>query len=257
MASFDIGAKLQQERVGRGLTIDEISRQTRIAPRFLEAIEASDFSRLPGLIFARNFVRQYARSLNLDPEPLLAELPKQDESTVQLPNPPEHRRSSYYRDRRVRALFSSLAWLTVGGLACVAAYIHFNHSLRTPERETATPIQTATLPHPETPPAAPAQTVENSAPVQVSLLAHAAAWVQVITDGKITFTGTLQANETKEISAAEQVKLTTGNAGALTISLNGKTLDSLGSPGEVRAIKLTAEGPEFLSRSPQPVYDPL
>src|SRR5438270_12307777 len=101
LASFGIGAKLRQERVGRSLTIDDISRDTRIAPRFLEAIESDDFTRLPGLIFTRNFVRQYALTLQLDPDPMLAELPAHDESTVQLPDPPTRSRSSYHRDRRI------------------------------------------------------------------------------------------------------------------------------------------------------------
>ncbi len=53
-------------------------------------------------------------------------------------------------------------------------------------------------------------------------------------DGKVAFTGTLQPNDTKEISANERVKILTGNAGGLTISLNGKTLDPLGPSGQVR-----------------------
>jgi site-specific DNA recombinase len=65
-------------------------------------------------------------------------------------------------------------------------------------------------------------------------------------------------NETKEVSAAEQVKVLTGNAGALTISLNGKTLDSLGSRGQMREVMLTAEGSRLLSKDPPPAApDPL
>jgi hypothetical protein len=97
----------------------------------------------------------------------------------------------------------------------------------------------------------------KTAPVQVSLTAHQPAWVQVSADGRITFIGTLRPNETKEVSAAEQVKVLTGNAGALTISLNGKTLESLGPLGQVRVVKLTAEGPQFPPQSPPPAPDPL
>ncbi len=129
MSSFGIGAKLRRERVGRGLAIDDISRDTRIAPRFLEAIETDDYSTLPGLIFTRNFVRQYALILQLDPDPLLAALPKQDESTAPLPNPPARARSSYNRNRRLRSLVSSVVWLLVAGVG-VAAYMYFNNSLR-------------------------------------------------------------------------------------------------------------------------------
>ncbi len=76
-------------------------------------------------------------------------------------------------------------------------------------------------------------------------------------DGKTAFAGMLKADEIKEIAADEQVKLVAGNAGALTILLNGKTLEPLGPVGEVRVVRLTAEGPQFLARSRQPVPDPL
>jgi hypothetical protein len=93
--------------------------------------------------------------------------------------------------------------------------------------------------------------------VKVSLTAHEAAWVQVSADGKTTYTGTLQSNETKEVSAAEQVKILTGNAGALTISLNGKTLGSIGPLGQVRVINLTAAGPQLPPKAPRTAPDPL
>jgi cytoskeletal protein RodZ len=261
LASFGIGAKLRQERVGKGLAIDDIARDTRIAPRFLEAIETDDYSTLPGLIFARNFVRQYALTLQLDPDPLLAELPKQDESMVPLPNPPARARSSYYSDRRLRAVLSSIVWLVcLGGAAGLGAYVykHFNYSLRA-AASAGTPdinLQTAKPAPPPSAPA-PASTSSGAAPVQVSLSASERAWVQLSVDGKTTFIGTLTPNETKDISAAEQVTVLTGNAGALTISLNGKTLESLGSRGHVREVRLTAEGPQFLSKDPPPAPDPL
>jgi cytoskeletal protein RodZ len=285
LAAFGIGEKLRQERVGKGLAIDDISRDTRIARRFLEAIETDDYAALPGLVFTRNFVRQYALILNLDPDPLLAELPKQDESTARLPNPPARPRSSYYGDRRLRSLVSSVVWLLLGGGAAIGAYMHFTHSTRATaphpgsSRATAPAFQRAAVeqnsgaarvtapavrPSPVSP-AAPTNALHSNAlpsnataPVQVSVTAHdAAAWVQVSADGRITFSGTLKPNETREVSAAEQVSVLTGNAGALTISLNGKTLESLGPIGQVRLVKLTAEGPQFPSKAPPLAPDPL
>jgi cytoskeleton protein RodZ len=278
LSSFGIGAKLRQERVGKGLAIDDISRDTRIAPRFLEAIETDDYSSLPGLVFTRNFVRQYALTLELDPDPLLAELPKTDESTAPLPNPPARPRSSYHRDRRRHAILSSVAWLLVAcGAGAVAYYVRFNHSLRasTPQARPALrkmaiaqtaktaggtkPPAQVSLAQASAPISAPGSSVgAATAPVQVALTAHgASAWVQLSADGRITFTGTLKPNETREVSAEEQVKVLTGNAGALTISLNGKTLESIGPLGQVREVKLTAEGPQLLTKAPPPAPDPL
>jgi flagellar basal body rod protein FlgF len=82
------------------------------------------------------------------------------------------------------------------------------------------------------------------------MTASETAWVQVSADGKTTFTGTMQSNETKEIEAAEQVKILTGNAGALRISLNGKALDPLGPVGQVRSVRLTAKAPQTAPPDP-------
>src|SRR6202012_5520506 len=113
LASLGIGARLRQERLRKGLEIDDISRDTKIATRFLQAIETDDHAILLGLVFTRNFVRQYALTLHTDPDPLLAELPKLDEATAPLPDPPARQRSSYSRDRQIRLILSSAAWLLV------------------------------------------------------------------------------------------------------------------------------------------------
>ncbi len=57
----------------RGVTLEEISAATKISVRFLKSIENEEFSRLPGGIFNRSFVRAYARYLGLDEDPLVEE----------------------------------------------------------------------------------------------------------------------------------------------------------------------------------------
>jgi cytoskeleton protein RodZ len=273
--SYGIGAKLRQERLGLGLTISDIAGETRIAPRFLEAIEEDHFDALPGLVFTRNFVRQFALSLKLDPDPLLAELPAQDESTIRLPDPAIRQRSSYRMDPGLRSAISSAMWL-LAAAAAMAGWFHFNHSGRqtgpgsdviktdaiktdVPKTETNITPATATAPVPPLAPVVAAKVPAEHAdhPVEVIITAHQLAWLQVSVDGKTAFTGTLQADETKELGAEGQMKIIAGNAGALTISLNGKTLEPLGPIGQVRVVRLTAEGPEFLSKAPPPEPDPL
>jgi cytoskeleton protein RodZ len=257
LPSTGIGAQLRQHRLGLRLTTEDVSRETRIASRYIEAIEADDFESLPSLVFTRNFVRQFALFLKLDPEPLLAQLPTQDEAAVKLPDPPARPRSAYHRDRQIRSALRAAAWLLVAGGAG-AVWFHASHSTSTPAPnvtpELAASEKTKATPEQRMPePAKPA--VSHS--VQVVVTAHQSSWVEMSADGKTAFTGMLKADEMKEIAADEQVKLVAGNAGALTILLNGKTLEPLGPVGEVRVVRLTAEGPQFLARSRQPAPDPL
>lgn len=61
-----IGEQLRLAREERGIPLREISDETRISIRYLEAIESGDFKRLPGGIFNRSFVRAYARCIGYD-----------------------------------------------------------------------------------------------------------------------------------------------------------------------------------------------
>jgi cytoskeleton protein RodZ len=63
-----LGRLLRGAREARGLSLRELSDQTRISRRYLEAIEAEDFKQLPGGIFNRSFVKAYARAVGVPEE---------------------------------------------------------------------------------------------------------------------------------------------------------------------------------------------
>ena len=69
--AVNIGAELQRAREARGLALSEVAQQLKFAPRQLEALEQDRFDLLPGGTFARGMVRNYARLLRIDPEPLV------------------------------------------------------------------------------------------------------------------------------------------------------------------------------------------
>lgn len=70
----DLGNKLRDRRIALGYTLDDIQERTKIQKRYLESIEDSDFTRLPGSFYARAFIRQYAEALNLNADELLEEM---------------------------------------------------------------------------------------------------------------------------------------------------------------------------------------
>ena len=298
-SQFGIGERLRAERIRRKRSIAEISRETRIAPRMLEAIEKEDFSSLPGLLFARNFVKQYAVALGLDPEPILAGLPHIDISAAPLPAPPARSKRTEIWDPEWNGAISSFVWFAVAVGIGVAAYVHFNRPLETAagvrtsqaveavKQPESTPRSAerpgaATNRNPEAIPARTDRTVSTelnnvtvkSEPaeakplqknedqaaghkVNVSITAHADSWIQVDADGRTVFTGTLKPNESREISGDDMVKLVAGNAGGITVSLNGRTLDPLGAAGQVKVLKLTEEGLQAGVANPRPMDDRL
>ena len=66
------GERLYEERIRRGLTLEEVSKATRIRSSFLSAIEKGDYKKLPSGTYALGFVRNYAKFLALPERELLA-----------------------------------------------------------------------------------------------------------------------------------------------------------------------------------------
>src|SRR5437660_393582 len=61
-----LGEYFQRAREAKGLTVEEAAARTRILPQFLKAVEENNYARLPDEVFAKGFVRSYARILGLD-----------------------------------------------------------------------------------------------------------------------------------------------------------------------------------------------
>jgi cytoskeleton protein RodZ len=72
-AAGGIGRRLALAREARGLSVGDAAQALKLTLRQVEALEEERFERLPGTAFARGFLRNYARLVQLDPEPLIAE----------------------------------------------------------------------------------------------------------------------------------------------------------------------------------------
>jgi curved DNA-binding protein CbpA len=67
------GAWLGHLRSARGLTVDQLSKETKIRPTVIDQLEGERYDRLPAPVFVRGFVIQVARALAVpDPESLAA-----------------------------------------------------------------------------------------------------------------------------------------------------------------------------------------
>lgn len=81
-----IGAWLREEREARQLSLEELAQTTRIPLRSLQLLEEDRFDALPGDVFARGFLRSYARALGLSVDEVLARF---DGLRASLPSEPE------------------------------------------------------------------------------------------------------------------------------------------------------------------------
>ena len=210
MARGKFGEHLKRERELREVSLDELSKATRISNRFLQALENEDWGKLPGGVFGHGFVRTIARYLGLSEEALLGEydLARAEKSPAVAPNPTE-------------PIPSPPRWLpvavVVGGLILLVLLLYgVGYAWRQ-----VSAYRTAK------------QSAASSAvaPLELSVSASASTHVRVIADGKLLTDSQIYAGDTLHFTAKQQFDVSATNSSAVLLQLNGRAMPPLGLPG--------------------------
>lgn len=262
VSSTGIGETLRRAREARRLSIADLERLTKIRGTYLAALEEGRIETLPPRPYAKGFVRAYARALGLDADRLAAEfeagLPPADAPSliraVEIPLEPA---APIPRWRRlvgyalwvvlIAALFFGYVGYTQfrefarSGLAPapVASPAPFQDVPSVPTG--ATPAATAKA----TPvPAVVASPPPAAGTISLALTTTGISWVRVIADGERLFQGILQEGEARTWAAERELTIRIGNASAVDLTLNGRSLGALGRPGEVVELRFPREREE-------------
>jgi cytoskeleton protein RodZ len=236
MARGNFGERLKRERELREVTLEEITAATRIGSRFLEALENEDWSKLPGGVFNRGFVRSIARYLGLDEEALLGEYDLAHGTQV-APVPPklEHRMSS-----SKWIPFLLFLGLLVLVLCAVAGGVYYwrHYGMRRAQTQSIssvspaanTPATSASKPPPSQ------QQPETSSPAQAPPLdlvvsASTATRVRLLADGRLLFEGEFLSGESRHFQAVGEFEVAAADSSAVLLELNGQAMPPLGAPG--------------------------
>ncbi len=231
MGSF--GENLRRERDVRGVSLREIAEGTKISVRFLQALEEDRLDVLPGGLFPRAFVRQYALFLGLDPDKVVNEFVAAHGQPVV----PE-RKIAPAPERRPRF---PLGRVFLGAVAVLAVVLTFRRG-REPERVRPEPSPTAVAaapavlptdrvyPSPELTPAA----ADTGDGLVLTMTAQQDCWVEVRADGATVINRVLAEGESQRLEARGEIVLSVGNAGGLSIRVNDRPALPLGRSGEVR-----------------------
>src|SRR6266850_2184034 len=239
-----IGDTLRRERLRRGLDLDKVAAETKIGRHQLEAIEANQFDRLPGGVFARSFIRQYARLLELDDEEIIAELKQQFDEPADTAPVLEPQPSSAPHVAEPASLQPKVSAESAESKSDFRpAEVTANGTIRVPA-ETARPPEplstTKTVGKPEGFPVA----------MRVAFTASEPVWVSIKSDGARAYIGMIERQESKQFDASRRMTVLVGNAGALQILLNGKRVGPIGPRGEIRLLVLTPQGAHVVPRTP-------
>lgn len=271
-----VGDILRREREKQGLTIADIEKGTSIRGLYIEHIERGNIAELPGLVYAKGFVRNYAKFLSLDAEPLVQQFAEENGGTsapVPPPTeaPPRRISLSNVGDESLSqisigsssssyaGIFGKLAVGIIVLVALVGGGVAVISAINSPAQETpqAPPVKTE---QPATASAAAeadasdaARTAANADGVRVSVTLSERCWTEVSVDGKAVFEGVIESGKTESWQGKESVVVRAGNAGALDVTFNGKKLGKFGENGEVverRFTKTTKDLKDTLPPAP-------
>lgn len=236
MSSF--GETLRRERELRGIDLREVAEATKISVRFLQALENGRLDILPGGIFPRAFVRQYATYLGLDAERTVAEFMYQSGASAPEPVAAAPRSAPVRRTRPLPV------GVVLGGLAALVLALLAWRGLRnagggedpvqvvesTPAAQPAFPSDRVFPPPTATPPAA----LNPAEGLVLDIVAKQACWVAVQADGVRVIDRVLAQGERQRLNARQELVLSVGNAGGIAFTINGRSGVALGRDGEVR-----------------------
>lgn len=208
-STIGVGRALRKARLARGVTLEQAARDTRIRPEFLGALEAEDFERLLGDVYARGCLRSYATYLGLSADTVVSayveHAPESTRTPAVAPAPPEPLVGARRR-RDDHRLFVMVA-VTVLVLAAAFGVLSTRSSAPPP----------AVLPS-----AAPLVAGAERPGITVAIDAEQAVEVTISIDGGGPRTYALRAGEGRSFAADDTITVRLDHGASAKVTVNGK-----------------------------------
>lgn len=224
---------LKQRREELGLDLREISNTLRIKYAYLKALEDGDIKNLPPEVYVKGYIHEYARVLNIDPDPVIS-------SYMQLiaqPEPAQEKPAGATTQSKKR----KTGYVLIPALLILAALflIYFQQPSTTKTAESPVP---PVEPQKEMTPAAESVPQRAMRGHLLQINAHDTTWLQVMIDKTEPKELLMQPGDAAEWHAEKCFSLKIGNAGGVKLRFDGKNLANLGEAGEVVTINLPESG---------------
>jgi transcriptional regulator with XRE-family HTH domain len=221
----EIGPVLRAARQARGLTLAEAAGATNLRESFLESLERDDpLEAFPAPVYERFFLREYARFLGVQEEPLIEALEARlgtVEPTLEVPPPAVPPPKRWVGKLLVAAAAGGVIFLGLTSLRSNPA----PRPVATGGPSAATTIAPPTSPKPSATPA-------HYNGIQAALRFSAPCWVRASVDGKVLSARTYAPRSSVSFRGQRTVELVLGNAGGVDLRINGKRVRT-GGDGQV------------------------
>jgi Uncharacterized protein conserved in bacteria len=280
----EIGEYLHRVREEKNISLKEIQEATKISMRYLEAIDRGDFEGIPGEVYRKGFLVNFANAIGLNGQEILqkyyqmkdAEEEKLEpaqpqpqthvhtrpQTQPQVQTQPQSQTHSKVTTRQNRTASSpaaatdeeQLRGLYLGivvaliGILIIAGFFLFPSYRESHMNETG--ISKADKANEED------ATNENEAaegliaPITVNAVFKENVWVQVKSDGNFLYGAdgmNFGPSQPRQVwTAQRELIIKMGNPAGIVLNFNGKDLGQLGERGKIKEVKLTPRGIEAL-----------
>jgi cytoskeleton protein RodZ len=267
MESF--GTYLKEERESRKVSLDAISRATKVRRVILEAIEEDQGEALLPEVVIKGFIEAYARHLGLDPQTVLVKYAQWQEGNKAT----ERGGVSSGGKGRISLRYMVAGVIGVVAVVAVVLFVAFPHGPREgaqeanlarpspeqtptvssegPQPSSSTPVVEGTVkealplapPPPDTQAGHEGASAESVSVPEHTLIITASerTWVQIQEGSALPRDVILSPGDNLTRTSSQQFAVVIGNAGGVTVSFDGRVLTSLGEAGQV--VRLTLPAP--------------
>ena len=220
---MSIGETLADARRRAGLTITQVSRETRIRESIIRDIEQGDFSACGGDFYARGHIRSIAGVVGADPVPLISAYDAEHgpPGAIRAADVFEPSKPIKIRERRSPSL-SLIVAVVLLAIIGFGAYRLVSHNGGTPgSRPVAAPTHRATA---SAKPTARPTPTHTSSDVVIHLTANEDCWVLLTSGGSGSqiYMGVIPAGSSKTWTEKQAVNVRLGNPGGVVLTVNGK-----------------------------------
>jgi cytoskeletal protein RodZ len=220
-----IGETLAEARRQAGLTITQVSQQTRIRETIIRSIEQGDFSPCAGDFYARGHIRAIASVVGVDPVPLIREYDAEHGPPGSMSAADVFEPATPIRIREPRRSFG-LGKVMIVVLLAVIGVAAYHLASTGGSQSKATPAVTLHSATPKPKPKPTVSPVAHKPPTEavIRLTAVRDCWVALTTaSGHQLYQGTIRAGESKTWLEKHPVSMVIGNPSGIVLTVNGKT----------------------------------
>lgn len=230
-----VGAILRATREERGLSVKDVEAATSIRALYINAIEDGNFSVIPGEVYVKGFIRNYANYLGMDGQSMVNMYRESQQATLPEISETEPVQSSRPNNSvgvpSKRLIIGLIAVLVAGGSLWL--FSGTTKDTNNPPLAQTTPTQPLTPPQVAQTPITQPNPPKPNKPVVVTAKFTDECWALITVDGKEVFEGIAKSGDTFTWEGDQAIIVKLGNAGAAELTFNGQSVGTQGGKGEV------------------------